>query len=158
MGSYQIVDEPRPSPFAHIAVRPLWPLFAVMFVSPAFSWIWFLVNGFAVGSPTRLRETLLAAAGFVGSLAFLLFVSGLHLAEVIGEGVVPYLLDLRLLWQLGVSYMLYVWQSRTFGIYEYYGGVVRNGMPFLIVAYLLWRQVLAPALDAVPVLKLLLGS
>ena len=69
---YRIEDEPQPGAMAQVAVDPLWPLLGLMFVGAWFSWPWFVVNGFAVGSPTRWRELAWVIGGFVVSAAIIL--------------------------------------------------------------------------------------
>jgi len=38
------------------------------------------------------------------------------------------------LWKLGISYWLYELQSRSFGLYQYFGGVVRSGLAVVVLA------------------------
>ena len=126
--TYSILDEPKPSPISHLAVNPLWPLLAVMFAGPWLAWPWSIVNGFALGSPTRRRETALALGGFVGTAVLLLSISAAANGGLIGETAIKYLVVSLSVWKLGVSYGLYVWQARTFGLWEHFGGVARNGL------------------------------
>jgi hypothetical protein len=154
---YQIADEPQPGPMASVAVQPFWPLLGVMFGGSWLSWPWFIVNSLAVGSPTRRREVALAIVGFVGNAALVLALGSLLFTEIVPETFAPYLVLVQIVWRLGVSYWLYVLQARTFGIYEYYGGPVRNGLPILIVGYFAGRLVIGPALQAVPFLRLVLA-
>jgi hypothetical protein len=152
MPSYRIADEPAPSGLAHLAVNPIWPLFAIMFGGSWLSWPWFVVNAWAMGSPTRVREALLAAGGFAGNvlvtIGFLL-IYGLKLAP---EWTAPYLLIFFSGWKLGISYVLFTRQSRTFGLFEYYGGRPRNGMPMVLLGFLARSW-----LDLPPLLVLVLG-
>ena len=120
---------------ANLTVNPIWPLFGVMFGGPWLAWPWHVLNAFALGSPSRWSEALLVVAGFAVNIAMtfaLLFMLGL---ELIPEGSVPYLLIGFTVWKIGISYLLYTWQARTFGLYEYYDGVVRNGLPVLFLGY-----------------------
>lgn len=132
--TYQIEDEPRPGPMAHTAVRPLWPLFALMFGGAWIAWPWFLWNGRVVGSPTWRRELAWVAGGALGVLAF-----GLSLDRISGltEKHLPYALLLLTLLKIGVSYAVFSLQARTFQIYEHYGGVVRNGAIGVLLVFLL---------------------
>ncbi len=143
--SYRIEDEPQPGAMAQVAVDPLWPLLGLMFVGAWFSWPWFLVNGFAVGSPTRWRELAWVIGGFVVSAAIILGIFYVMDQGMITKTHMPYVLLVLTVWKIGVGYALYSLQSRTTHIYEYYGGVLRNGLIVVIVAAFLLR---APVLDA----------
>ena len=136
--SYRLPDEPRPGALTNFVVHPMWPLLAVMFGGVWLSWPWFLFNGWALGSPTRLREALVVGVGIVGSfvllVASLIFVTKLALPL----DVLTYLFATILIWKLGITYLLAETQSRGFGVYQYYGGVVRNGIVVAVpVAFLL---------------------
>jgi hypothetical protein len=147
VSAYRLADEPRPGTLAKLAVRPLWPLFAVMFAGPWLSWPWFVLNAFAVGSPTRGRELRLAVGGAIGSLVLVVGLA-LLVRQVAGLAAwLSYLLTLVVIWQLGITYALYTLQARTFGIYEYYGGIVQNGLPVVFVGFILDGR-LGPALSA----------
>ena len=142
--SYRLPDEPRPGPLSHLVVNPMWPLLAVMFGGVWLSWPWFLFNGWALGSPTRLREALVVGAGIVGSFvlvfASLILVTKLHLPL----DVLTYLFTTNLIWKLGITYLLAETQGRGFGVYQYYGGTVRNGILVAIpVAFFLRPKVVA---------------
>lgn len=106
-GGYHVVDEPMPGRLAESVVSPSWCLFAVMFGGTWLSWPWFVWNGFALGSPTRRREAVWAAAGFVGAVAYL-FVLGFLLDEgLLPDAAAPYGLLLLSTWKVTVSYLLY---------------------------------------------------
>ncbi|HKY93146.1 MAG TPA: hypothetical protein VJM11_18995 [Nevskiaceae bacterium] len=139
---YRIEDEPRPGAMAQLAVNPLWPLLSVMLGGFLIGVTWFVINGIAVGSPTRNREIVAAVAGLAGALAI-----AVTLALAVGAGWLPgaaaqYALLPLLLWKLGTAYLLYEWQSRTIQIHEHYGGVLRNGLPLVIVAALVRKPLL----------------
>lgn len=138
--SYRIRDEPRLGALSTVAVQPFWPLLGVMFGGAWLSWPWFALNGYAVGSPTRGRELALAVGGFVGSAAIIVGLAVLAQSGVI-EGVgVRYALVALTVWKLVVSYVLYAWQSRSFHLYEHFGGEVRNGLPVVLLAGFLGRK------------------
>ena len=132
--SYRIPDEPRPGALARVAVNPVWPLFALMVGGTWLSWTWFVVNGFALGSPNRFRELFLAIAGLFGSGALLLGLSVLLDQGFLPQGSAPYLLTILLVWKIGISYMLHIWQGRSFSLFEYYGGQVDGRLPFVVLA------------------------
>ncbi|HET7842649.1 MAG TPA: hypothetical protein VFL14_00750 [Xanthomonadales bacterium] len=136
--AYRIEDEPRPGALAAFAVSPVWPLLGLMFVGNWFGLAWFAFNGIAVGSPTLRRELLLIAVGIAGAFAIVLAVAWAASSGLIERGMQVELALLALvLWKLGVGYFLHAWQSATIEIHEHYGGVLRNGLPIVIVATLL---------------------
>ena len=151
--TYHIPDEPRPGGLAHVTVNPFWPMLCVMFVGAGMSWTWFVLNGIAMGSPTRKREMGIAIGGLVGNLVLLLGVLGtFDRLGFDGELTLPYLLLVVVVWKLAISYVLYMLQAGSFGIYEYYGGTVQNGWIGLILAYLAWNMLLVPALKGAPLI------
>lgn len=135
--AYRIADEPAPGALANIAVNPLWPLVAVMFGGVWLSWSWFLLNGLAVGSPTRKREWAWIVAGLAVSAALLYGLFSLVDSGLILEKYVKYAFLLVVVWKLGVTYVLFNLQSHSIELYEYYGGRLRNGAYVIIAAYLL---------------------
>lgn len=135
--AYRIADEPAPGALANIAVNPLWPLVAVMFGGVWLSWSWFLLNGLAVGSPTRKREWAWIVAGLAVSAALLYGLFSLVDSGLILEKYVKYAFLLVVVWKLGVTYVLFSLQSHSIELYEYYGGRLRNGAYVIIAAYLL---------------------
>lgn len=143
---YTIADEPSPSTLSHLVVQPVWPLFAIMFAGAWLAWPWFVLNGFAMGSPTRMREAAIAAAGFAGNLLFLVGVLVSVGLELVPAGAVPYLLIVFSAWKLLVSYAIFVTQARTFGLYEAFGGPVRNGAMVVFAGYLLRKVLTLPPL------------
>jgi hypothetical protein len=147
---YRIADEPKPGALARFAVDPLWPFLAVIFSGAWLSWSWFVINGFAVGSPTRRRELAIAIGGFVTSAAVLFL-----LLYAMGDGVLsqqslPYALLGLTVVKIAVTYWLHVTQAETFEIYTYYGGVVRSGVMVLFAGYMLDRAVGAKLLESAP--------
>ena len=145
--TYQIMDEPSPGGLSRVAVQPVWPLFAVMFGGAWLSWPWFVLNAFAIGSPTRQREIVLAACGFGGNLALSVGIVVLLYNEIVPATAAPYLGLVLIVWKLAVTYWLYVLQARTFGLYQYYGGPVHNGLIVVVAGYFVGRAV--PLLSAV---------
>lgn len=134
---YQIADEPKPGALEHLAVDPLWPFLAIMFGGAWLSWPWFIVNSFAVGSPSRGRELAIAIGGFIasaGALFAVLYSVGVGWLPRAG---VPYAILVVIVVKLAVTYWLHVLQTSTFSIYTYYGGVVRSGALVLMGGALL---------------------
>lgn len=140
--TYRILDEPQPSTLSHLAVQPLWPLLAVMFGGTWIAWPWFALNAFAVGSPSRVKELLWAVGGFLGTAMLTVGIFSLYAAETVGDVGMQYLIVTLSVWKLLVSYRLYILQARTFSLYEYFGGTVRNGLLVILAATFLRPQVL----------------
>ncbi|MES2638386.1 MAG: hypothetical protein V4850_02860 [Myxococcota bacterium] len=146
--SYRLPDEPRPGALGQIVVHPMWPLLAVMFGGVWLSWPWFIVNAWALGSPTRVRETLTVVAGLVGSCALL---AGLFVFAGMTDmppDAIDYLLVVLVIWKLGVSYLLAELQGRSFAVYEWYGGIARNGLFVALAGGMFLRPRVAAALDS----------
>lgn len=144
MTAYRIADEPLPSRLGSIVVDPLWPLLAVMFVGPVMSWPWFVLNGHAVGSPSRHRETAWAVGGFVVTLALavaLLLAGG---EELLGPLALRYAGVGLTVAKLLVSYRLYQIQARSFHLYEHFGGTVRSGILAVVLGWALSEYLLRP--------------
>lgn len=146
-GGYHIVDEPRPGALARLAVNPLWPLLSVMFGGAWVSWSWFVVNSFAIGSPTRWREAALALGGFAGTAALFVGLVTLEVNGAIGGVAISYAVVALVVWKLAVSYWLYVLQGRTFGLFEYFHGATKNGLLVVFAGYFLSRRLL-PFVDS----------
>lgn len=156
MEAYRIADEPRPGGLAQLAVNPVWPLMAVMFAGPWLAWPWFFVNGLAVGSPTLRREAGVALSGFAGSVVLLLGIGLLLGTGILEAWTRDYLLLGLTVWKLGVSYWLYALQGRSFGLYEYYGGEVKNGMFVVMISLLVDRRLSAALLEWNPFVMMVL--
>jgi len=134
---YRILDEPAPSGLGHLIVNPMWPLLAIMFAGVWLSLPWFVLNAFALGSPTRRKELVVAVLGPVGLLALSFVVTAIALLLKLPKGAIPYLLVMLTLWKLGVAYWLFDMQQKSFALHQYFGGKVRNGMLVLGAGYLL---------------------
>lgn len=136
--SYQIADQPVETSLRGYVVRPSMPLAAIMLGGAWLSWPWFAFNAIAMGSPTRRKEVALCAAAFAGTAALGAIVIALFDAGVLPEGAPVRLAVLGVVtFKLTITYHISVVQSRTFHVYEYYGGPVRNPRRLLGAAYLL---------------------
>jgi hypothetical protein len=154
MSTYSIADEPRPSTTAHLTVHPLWPLFAIMFGGGWLAFPWFAFNSIAMGSPFRRRELALAAGGILAPMVAVTLVS-MAIGDVSEDWLsrnAAYIVVLRITIQLGFAYALYTLQARTFGIYQYYGGVARNGMLVVFAGYFLRGPIIDAVSAAAPIL------
>ncbi len=139
--TYRIEDEPQSSQFSHLVVNPFWPLLGLMFGGTWLAWPWFVVNGFAVGSPTRWRELGWVIGGFIGSTVLAVTIFVLYNNNVIhSDSSIQYAILVLLVWKITVSYTVFTLQARTFELYEYYGGIVRNGIWVLLLATFLGRK------------------
>lgn len=133
---YELPDEPRPGPGARTVVAPFWPLLGSMLGGVWLGWPWFVWNGFAMGSPTRRREALIAILGLLGAPLLLavtviaLRSAGIELAEVRS-----YVLLSIVLWKLAIAYWLFSLQNRTFELYRHYGGPVAVGLPVVALGF-----------------------
>jgi hypothetical protein len=138
MPSYQVPDEPSPGVLQKLVVDPTWPLLATMLAGCWLAWPWLCWNGVAVGSPTARREAAVCGLGLVGSVVL---GAGVLWAGRVGLVRDPLVFELLLLaitgWRMGITYVAVMLQSRTFRVYEHYGGVVRSGRAVLVLGVLL---------------------
>jgi hypothetical protein len=135
MNAYQIADEPAPSTLARYAVNPLYPMLAFMFAGVWFAWPWFAFNSFAIGSPTKRAELTWLAAGLIVPSAVgwaLLFARA---GNSLPEASAPYIGLVIVVLKIVVVYAVFLLQSRTIEIYEYYGGKLVNGVWPLLAAF-----------------------
>jgi hypothetical protein len=136
--SYQIADEPVETSLRAYVVRPSAPLMAIMVAGAWLSWPWFAFNAIAIGSPTKRRELALCAAAVIGTAVLAAVVIALFDAGVLPEGIPVRLAVLAIVaFKLGITYYISIVQDRTFHVYEYYGGAVRNAGAMLAAGYLL---------------------
>jgi hypothetical protein len=140
--SYRILDEPGPSALGHLVVHPMWPLLSIMFAGAWLSIPWFIVNGIALGSHSRLKELAVAVGGLVGVVALGFGLEQLHWRLELAQGAIPYLRLVVVLWKLGITYWLFNLQKNTFALHEYFSGKVRNGMLVVAAGFLLRGTVL----------------
>lgn len=135
--AYRILDEPAPSGLGHLIVHPMWPLLSVMFAGMWLALPWFVVNAFALGSPTRRKELGVAILGPVGLLGLWFGLVVVVNVARLPDGALPYLMLVLTLWKLAVAYWLFDLQKQSFALHEYFGGRVRNGMWVVGVGLLL---------------------
>jgi hypothetical protein len=141
--SYAIPDEPVKTRLGHLVVQPTAPLLAAMLCGAWMAWPWFVLNAIAMGSPTRRKEIALCAVGFGGTTLLAIVLVLLNRA-----GVIVSLTALRLAlllvstWKLAIAYSVSSLQGRTFHVYRYYGGAVRDAGRILLVGMVLRGVVL----------------
>jgi hypothetical protein len=132
---YQIPDEPKAGRWENLATQPLWPLLAGMLGGPIFGWAWLILNALAFGSPTIKKEVALVLSGWVGLIGFtLLTFYSVHVGLLPKEAI-PYMRIANSVIFLSVSYLIFLMQNRSFGIYEYYGGHVASGWIGLFIGF-----------------------
>jgi hypothetical protein len=124
-------------------VNPFWPLLALMLGGSWLGLTWFVLNGWAMGSARKMRELGIAAIGIAGSVVIVLAIVLAAGAGALPKSALPYALLVATVWKLGVGYVLFRLQTQTFGLYEYYGGPVSNGI-FVALA----GAFLAPRVEA----------
>ncbi len=135
--SYRLPDEPRPSGLVRFSVDPMWPLLAVMLAGPWLSWTWFVFNAWALGSASRVRESVYAVGGFLGGLVLYVLILVLLAGFSLPDGWVPYLVTLLTIWKIGVSYAILRLQRQGFELFAWYGGKPLNGAWLLFAGFLL---------------------
>jgi hypothetical protein len=138
--TYRVLDEPVPGALGNLVTSPVWPLLGSMLGGLWLGLPWFVFNGFAMGSATKKREIALAVGGFVAVLIAayaVMILNGLSKQDEIDPLVFRFgVLAVQLI-KLGTYYWLQTLQSRSFGLHEYYGGQVRNGMIVAIAGAIL---------------------
>jgi hypothetical protein len=154
MSGYQIADEPRPSSLARFAVNPLFPFLAAMLGGVWIAWPWFAFNSFAIGSPTRKSEILWLAGGLAVVVVLTLgLIAGVN-TRALPSAAAPYAGLVLSVAKLAVLYAVFLLQSRTVEIYQYYGGVLANGVWGLLLSF----YFRGPVTDGMPTLvRLVLG-
>lgn len=153
---YRLPDEPAPGALERYAVDPMWPLLAVMLAGSGAGLVWFVLNGLALGSPTRTKEWLMAGASVMGSAALLVLIHHMRAIGLLGEAQLPYAMLSITVLKLAAAYGIYVMQARCYELWQHYGGSGRNGAPVLMLL-----AILGPGLMGVerwpPLLKAALG-
>jgi hypothetical protein len=136
---YRIPDEPLPTGLAHLAVDPLWPMLAQMLAGSWLALPWFALNAQALGSPTRVREWLLAAGSLLAGVALVLGFAAAERQGALPAAWVPFAVLVMVCAKLAFAYALYMHQARVFELWEYFGGKARNGLVVLLLAALFGR-------------------
>lgn len=132
--SYEVADEPTPAAgWENLVFQPSAPLLGMMWCGAWLAWPWFIVNAFAMGSPTLRREAKLCALGLFGTLLLALVVYGLVDLGVIESKVALQLALLSVVtFKMAVAYWVCKVQQRTFHVYEYYGGTAQKAFYVLM--------------------------
>ncbi|MCK6549168.1 hypothetical protein L6R52_25220 [Myxococcota bacterium] len=135
--AYRIMDEPVPGPSAHLVVSPMWPLLAGMLGGLWIGLPWLVANGQLMGSATKVKEAVVAAAGLVAVIVLsvvLATVLGDQPAGTVGKRTIGFaILGLQIV-KLGLYYSIYHLQSPSFELYEHFAEKVKNGIVVVILA------------------------
>ncbi|HWO27110.1 MAG TPA: hypothetical protein VNO30_50620 [Kofleriaceae bacterium] len=136
--TYAIADEPIETSRRHLVVNPSAPLLAEMLCGTWLSLPWFAWNAIAMGSPTRRKEIALCALSLVVTAVLAAAVLALREGGVIESRTMLRCALLGIItWKLAMAQAIYTLQSRTFHVYEYYGGPVRPASYVLSTGWLL---------------------
>ena len=136
MTSYTIPDEPARTRFGHLVVRPSAPFLAAMLCGQWLSLPWFAFNGYAMGSPTWRKEAAMCALSFGVTVALSALYIYLWQNDIIESTTVQRLFLLGIAtWKFLMGYWIQFVQSRTFHVYEYYGGQVRSSRAVIAAGY-----------------------
>lgn len=138
-GRYKIMDEPMPGGLARWIVDPVWPLLACMVVGALPGLAWLAFNSFALGSPTRLRESLLCLAGLVGVVLVFASTNAAVDSQLLSPVQARYVVLLAVAWKLSCGYMACFIQQRALELHQYYGGSKANGLIILVAGLFLPR-------------------
>lgn len=155
--SYTIADEPHETSLGAYVVSPSAPLLASMMCGAWMTWPWFAFNAIAMGSPTKKKELTLCAIALGGTALLGAIVLALVDAGWIPLGT-PFKLAMLAIstWKLAFAYYISTVQSRTFHVYEYYGGAVRNAGAIIGTGF--WLKSLVFALSDDPLWIIIVGG
>jgi hypothetical protein len=137
---YRLPDEPVPGALSGVAVNPVFPLLAMMLGGAWLGWPWLAVNAFAIGSPTRWKELALVLAGLFGSGGLILGLVAAAGGGLVRGLAISFWVLAVIVWKLFIAYRVYILQARTFGVYEYYGGRVQNGLVIALIGSFFGRR------------------
>lgn len=143
--AYRIVDEPVPSTLQHLVVTPFWPILAGMMGGLWIGLPWFLFNGYAMGSASRVKETIVAGVALAAVVVTAVIM--LMIFDDQADRSVRFAVLALQLVKLAAYYTLNAMQSRSFQLHRYYGGAAKNGVPLVIAAVLLRSAVLGAFKD-----------
>ena len=147
--SYTIADEPHETSLGAYVVNPSAPLLASMMCGAWMTWPWFAFNAIAMGSPTKKKEIALVIAAFFGTAVLAMIVIALARSGWLPAGIPTRLAVLGIAtFKLAMTYYISTVQERTFHVYQYYGGSVRNAAAILSAGY--WLRSLVIGLSDDP--------
>lgn len=136
---YVIPDEPTPGRLQALVVTPFATLLGVMFGGTVVGLGWMLLNGWAMGSATRIREAVIAGITVlvqVGIFALLLVLLAL---QVVPESAGAYFGVLLHAARLAGAYAIYARQEASFELYRHFGGATSRYGVAIAIALLVIR-------------------
>ncbi|HSX59596.1 MAG TPA: hypothetical protein VLF18_05310 [Tahibacter sp.] len=148
MATYHLPDEPRPGALQSAATDPMWPFLSTMLIGPWFGLAWFVLNGFALGSPTLKREIALIALALGGKAIALLTMFAALEAGWIDKSALPYLYLVAVAVMLSATYGVFMLQARTFELFSHFGGESKNGVVVLMLGIAIVRPTVSPLLGS----------
>lgn len=152
---YVIADEPQPTALQQWVVDPFWPFLGLMLGGLWLALPWYVFNGIALGSPTRRREWLALACALFGSVLLLvLILHAVRVGWISGIWIQLTLLSLTAV-KLAMGFVVYLQQSRSFELWQHFGGVPRNPL-LIVIASIFVERWLFQQFDSV-FIKLVLG-
>jgi hypothetical protein len=140
--SYRILDEPTPGKLAQLSVNPFWPMLALMLGGAWVGWPWLVLNSLAIGSASQRRELGGVATGWLLGAALVRGLMYLDTSQLLDPRWLRYLVILMPALRMAFGYAVFRMQERSFALYEYYGGQVRNGVFVLVAATVLRPKLL----------------
>lgn len=102
-----------------------------MIVGPWLGWPWFLFNGHAVGSNTRVRELVYIVLAAAGIPLFFLGIGALVALDIIVDGNLLYMHLVLFVWTMIFGYALHITQNRAVSLFRYFNGPPAPG--YLVV-------------------------
>lgn len=126
------------------AVRPFVILAACVFGGVWLGWPWFLLNAFALDLENKAKLAKRMVLGLVGASVISIAILAVAEPDAMDPSLlglllddpephefswVPYMLIALVGWKTAFAYLLFEDQRLPSEVYEYYGGVMRNGIP-----------------------------
>ena len=131
MSTYTIIDEPKMGHQQRFIVNPVLILFASIFVPLMISlpfylkwWapaLWLVVNGWLLGSPTKIRETIIGILGVLFVPLSLIVVSVLTASSTeLYQTIAPYYQLILQGVMFFTLYLIVAYQSSSYSLHEYF--------------------------------------
>lgn len=145
------------------AVRPFVVLAGCVFGGVWLGWPWFVLNAFALDLEDKTTLAKRLALGLVGASAIAIAIVAVAEPDAMAPSLlglvlddpephefswVPYMIIGLIGWKTAFAYLLFEDQRLPGEVYEYYGGVMRNGIPVVAAASFLRGWIL---LELLPV-------
>jgi hypothetical protein len=143
---YAIPDEPSPGRLQSLAVTPFATFLGLMLGGVIVGLPWMVLNAYAIGSATRRRETVYAAATLVSMFAVLGLVIWLLDTHRVPQHAAPYLGLLVHAVRFTGAYAIYLTQAQSFELYQHFGGRVSRYGAVIAFGLLVLRSFLVDQL------------